>query len=84
MSEKTKAVETPLATLLDEVLKFCRIQDQLMSRALAEASAQEQFLAAVELRSATNTWLFVVRILSRRFYDAPQGQSWSVGYFSFP
>jgi hypothetical protein len=50
MSEKTKAVETPLATLLDEVLKFCRIQDQLMSRALAEVNAQEQFLAAVESR----------------------------------
>lgn len=38
MSERTKAVETPLADLLDEALRFCRVQDQLLARAVAEVS----------------------------------------------
>ncbi len=50
MSEKTKSVETPLASLLLETLRFCRIQDQLYQRAMTEVAQQERFRAAAEAR----------------------------------
>ncbi len=51
MSEKTKSVETPLASLLLETLRFCRIQDQLYQRAMTEVAQQERFRAAADARS---------------------------------
>ena len=52
MSEKTKAAETPLASLLDEVLRFCRIQEQMYARAVAEVGMQQKFKLAADARCA--------------------------------
>ena len=50
MSEKTKAAETPLAALLDEALRFCRVQDQLYARAVGEVGMQHKLKQAEAAR----------------------------------
>ena len=50
MSAKTRVAESPLADLLGEALRFCRVQDALYARALAEAHTQARFTLAAEAR----------------------------------
>jgi hypothetical protein len=50
MSERTKAVVAPLLAILNESLRFARMQEQLYSRALAEVGLQAKFRKAVDTR----------------------------------